>query len=78
MQGNTAPNRKKKERKTGDLVVQKKSLMEKRNKKIQKWQGSLLTKVYENLLFQYVLTCIQVPTTLQWNVLKWVYALINC
>ena len=34
MQGNTASNRKKKERKTGDLVVQKQKLplMEKRNK----------------------------------------------
>ena len=45
MEGNTASNRKKKERKTGDLVVQKKTTPN--GKKKQKWQGWLPTKVMQ-------------------------------
>ena len=57
-------------------MVQKKTTPN--GKKETKVAGLTPNQSYANLLFQYVLTCIQVPTALQWNVLKWVYALINC
>ena len=69
--GNTARNRKK----TGDIVVQINLPLMKQDTRLA---GLSPYQSYTNLLFQYVLTWIQVPTTLQCNVLKWVYALINC
>ena len=75
MQGNTAQNRKTKTKnKTGDIVVQINLPLMKQDTRLA---GLTSYQSYTNLLFQCVLTWIQVPTTLQCNVLKWVYALIN-